>query len=48
MRNTRKPKEKRVFWEKWDDLVHRVPRKEYLFVLMGANTHTDRREGGCR
>ena len=37
---------KRVFWEKLDDLVDRIPRKEYLFVLMDANARTGMREGG--
>jgi len=37
---------KRVFWETLGDLVDRVPRKEYLFVLMDANARTGMREGG--
>ena len=37
---------KRVFWETLGDLVDRVLRKEYLFVLMDANARTGMREGG--
>ncbi|CAB1108182.1 unnamed protein product [Ectocarpus sp. CCAP 1310/34] len=31
---------KRMFWEKLDSLVRRIPAKEYLFVLMDANAQT--------
>ena len=31
---------KRAFWLRLDTLVQRIPKKECLFVLMGANAHT--------
>ena len=38
---------KRDFWQKLNDLVQRIPRKECLFVLMDANARTGKRvEGG--
>ena len=31
---------KRIFWQKLEDLVEKVPTKECLFVLMDANART--------
>ena len=38
---------KRVFWHRLDSLVQRIPKKEYIFVLMDANARTGEKiEGG--
>ena len=38
---------KRAFWHRLDSLVQRIPKKEWLFVLMDANARTGEKiEGG--
>lgn len=39
---------KRAFWQRLDTLVQRIPSKECLFVLMGANARTGKRVEGER
>ena len=38
---------KRIFWQKLEDLVGKIPTKEYLFVQMGTNPRTGQRTEGC-
>ena len=38
---------KRIFWQKLEDLVEKIPTEECLFVLMDANARTGQRMEGC-
>ena len=43
---TQNDSKKHAFWTSLDNAVEEVPRHEQLFVLMDANTRTERREKG--